>query len=122
MPRPKPDAFLLACPSRALFSRIAEKWTLLAIAALEDAPLRFGVLRRRLEGISAKMLSQTLRNLEREGLVRRSVLATRPLAVDYALTPLGRELAQEVRALKAWSERRFARVDAAQARYDARHA
>jgi DNA-binding HxlR family transcriptional regulator len=117
LPTPGPDAFLAICPSRGLFARIAEKWTLLALVALEQSPLRFGALRRRLEGVSQKMLSQTLRNLERDGLIRREVLDARPLAVEYSLTESGRSLAPHVRHLKAWAENHFQNVEVANAEH-----
>ena len=102
-----PDAFLRACPSRALLTRIAEKWTLLILVALEDGPTRFGALRRRVEGISQKMLTQTLRGLERDGLVSRTLYDEMPLRVEYALTARGRSLPPLAAAIKAWTEANF---------------
>ncbi|MEM9795411.1 MAG: helix-turn-helix domain-containing protein [Pseudomonadota bacterium] len=104
---PEPDAFRLACPSRDLFIRLAEKWTLLAIPALADGPLRFGALRRRLEGVTQKMLTQTLRKLEADGLVDRALYDEMPLRVEYSLTPKGRALLPHVAALKLWAEENF---------------
>jgi DNA-binding HxlR family transcriptional regulator len=99
-----PDVFVEACPSRQVLARVGEKWTLMSVVALADAPLRFGALQRRLEGVSRKVLSQTLRNLESDGLLSRQVVERRPLHVTYTLTPLGRSLVPLALALKAWSE------------------
>lgn len=100
-----PDAFLRLCPSRGVLARIGEKWTALALAALKDGPMRFGALLRRLEGISQKMLSQTLRNLEQDGLVTRRLYDERPLRVEYSLTGRGADLVPIILDLKAWAER-----------------
>ena len=83
------DAYLAPCPSRLLLDRISDKWVTLVICSLEDGPQRFSELSRRLAGVSQKMLTQTLRTLERDGLVTRTVTASVPVRVDYALTPLG---------------------------------
>lgn len=99
-----PDAFLRLCPSRDLLARIGEKWSLLALVALAEGPQRFGALRRRLEGISHKMLTQTLRRLETDGLVARSVEDGRVPAVRYALTARSRDLLPIVADLKRWAE------------------
>ncbi|MFN8829660.1 MAG: winged helix-turn-helix transcriptional regulator [Labrys sp. (in: a-proteobacteria)] len=104
-PASRPDAFLRLCPSRAVMARIGEKWTALSLAALKDGPMRFGALMRRLDGVSQKMLSQTLRNLERDGLITRHVHDERPLRVDYELTDRGADLVPIILALKAWAER-----------------
>jgi len=117
-PEPAPDAFIAACPSRGLIARLGEKWALLAIIALADEPVRFGALKRRLEGISAKMLGQTLRTLERDGLVE----ATRPIAVDYRLTRRGDDLLPLARSLKRWAETHLADIEADNRRYDEREA
>ncbi|MEL6465637.1 MAG: helix-turn-helix domain-containing protein [Pseudomonadota bacterium] len=103
----EPDAFLKVCPSRDLFVRLAEKWTMLAIVALEDEPVRFGALRRRLEGVTQKMLTQTLRKLERDRLVQRKMYDEMPLRVEYSLTARGRSLLPIIASLKAWSEENF---------------
>jgi len=104
----EPDAFVAECPSRALFGRIAEKWTLLVVVALADGPLRFGALKRRVEGISQKMLSQTLRKLEGDGLVVRTLVDERPLKVEYRLSDAGQELLTLVRPFKRWAETHYA--------------
>ncbi len=102
-----PDAFMKACPSRALFSRLSEKWTLLAIVALADGPQRFGAVRRRLEGVTQKVLTQTLRKLEADGLISRKIYDEMPLRVEYTLTDRGRNLLPFVEDMKAWTERNF---------------
>jgi DNA-binding HxlR family transcriptional regulator len=117
--KPAPDAFLKACPSRLVLSRIGEKWTLMAVVALADNPLRFGELLRRLEGVSQKMLSQTLRNLNRDGLLRRTAYDVMPLRVEYALTPMGQSLVPLACSLKAWAEQNLARIETGNRRYDA---
>ena len=99
-----PDAFLKVCPSRGVLARVGQKWTVLAMVALQDAPMRFGDIRRRLEGVSQKMLTQTLRAMERDGLIERNVYDERPLRVEYALSPLARTLLPLVVALKGWAE------------------
>ncbi|OIV35308.1 transcriptional regulator [Mangrovactinospora gilvigrisea] len=96
------DVFGLMCPGRAVFTLLANKWTGLAINALADGPARFGDLRRRLEGISPKVLTQTLRRLEENGLVRREVFAEVPPRVEYALTPLGEGALEPLAALRTW--------------------
>ena len=103
----EPDAFFKVCPSRHLFVRLAEKWTMLAIVALADEPVRFGALRRRLEGVTQKMLTQTLRKLEADGLVKRKIYDEMPLRVEYSLTARGRSLLPIIAALKTWSEENF---------------
>jgi DNA-binding HxlR family transcriptional regulator len=103
----RPDAFLKNCPSRDLFARLSEKWALLSIAALAEGPLRFGALRRQLEGVTQKMLTQTLRKLESDGLIKRQVFDEMPLRVEYSLTERGWDLMPLVKKLKAWAERNF---------------
>jgi len=99
-----PDAFLKVCPSRIVLARVGQKWTVLTMVALQDSPQRFGDIRRRLEGVSQKMLTQTLRAMERDGLVERCLYDERTVRVEYALSPLGRTLLPLVIALKAWAE------------------
>ncbi|WP_460942607.1 winged helix-turn-helix transcriptional regulator [Okibacterium endophyticum] len=93
------DVFARDCPSRAVFDDITSKWASLALLALLEGTYRFNALRRRVEGVSEKMLSQTLRVLERDGLVVREVIDVIPARVEYELTPLGRDVAQKLRAL-----------------------
>lgn len=88
---------------RAVLDRVGEKWSILAIRMLGERPHRFNELRRALEGITQRMLTLTLRSLERDGLVTRTVTPTIPPSVEYALTPLGRSLRQPIDALTAWA-------------------
>lgn len=111
---PAPDPYLAACPSRALLARLGEKWSALALVELEAGPRRFGELQRRLQGVSQKMLTQTLRHLERDGLLQRTLLSDRPIQVSYALTPLGQSLAPILRALKDWVRVHYLQVAALQ--------
>ena len=97
------DAFVVGCPTRTVLDHVMSKWAPLLIAALSDGrPLRWSELRRRAEGISEKMLAQTLRTLEQDGLVHRRALAVVPPHVEYSLTPLGEELADRLVPLLAW--------------------
>jgi DNA-binding HxlR family transcriptional regulator len=114
----RPDAFIAECPSRAILIRLGEKWALLAISALVLGPQHFGALRRRLEGVSQKMLTQTLRSLERDGLVHRQVIDARPIRVEYSLTPLGRDFAGHAIALKEWIEAHLRPIKRRQDFYD----
>lgn len=86
------DAFDSNCPTRAVLDHVTSKWAVLVLAALAESPLRFSALRRRISGVSEKMLSQTLRTLEADGFVARDVAPTTPPQVTYSLTPLGDEL------------------------------
>ncbi|WP_299671257.1 helix-turn-helix domain-containing protein [uncultured Tateyamaria sp.] len=97
-------SFAKVCPSRQFFARSAEKWTLLAIVALADGSERFCALRRRLDGVTQKMLTQTLRKLEADGLVHREPFDEMPLRVEYSLTDRGADLLPHIRALKVWAE------------------
>ena len=122
MPRrsltPAPDAFVRICPSREVLARMGEKWTTLALVALNNGPMRFGALHRKLEGISQKMLSQTLRNLERDGLLTRTVKDLRPLSVEYALTARVEMLVPIVIALKAWAEANLQVIEKSNVSFD----
>lgn len=115
------DVFEPLCPTRDLLDRIADKWTVLLLTTLDSGPARFNGLKRRIGGVSQKMLSQTLRQLERDGLVTRTVEATTmPVAVTYALTPLGGTLVSALRPMIDWAEERMPDVRAARETYDAR--
>ncbi len=103
----------------ATLARVGDKWSMMTIVSLEDGSLRFGELRRRI-GISQKMLTSTLRGLERDGYVTRTVTPSRVLHVDYRLTEMGREVLGPVRALAAWALGRIDRIEAARRRYDQR--
>lgn len=114
------DVFARDCTSRRTLESITGKWGVLALVALREGAYRFNALRRRVDGVSEKMLAQTLQTLERDGLVHREVLATIPARVEYTLTPLGSEIADQLRVLVELLEARVPRVAAAQAEYDAR--
>jgi DNA-binding HxlR family transcriptional regulator len=130
------DAFLAACPSRKLLDRISDKWVTLILAALgsdgshqpgadcagEPRSMRYSELLRLLAGVSQKMLTQTLRSLERDGLITRTATPTVPVTVSYELTDLGLSLHQMMRGLKAWAEMHMDDVLANRATYDARTA
>src|SRR5512145_3007998 len=91
------------CPTRVVLDRIADKWTVLVLGLLDGGPRRFSDLQRRIDGISQKMLTQTLRELERDGLISRTVYPVVPPHVEYALTPLGRTLHSTIQALVTWT-------------------
>jgi DNA-binding HxlR family transcriptional regulator len=117
------DAFLASCPSRQLLDRISDKWVSLILAALGgDGPrqMRYSELSRKLAGVSQKMLTQTLRSLERDGLLTRTVTPTVPVTVTYELTDLGRSLQQVIRGIKAWAEAHMDEVLANREEYDTR--
>ncbi len=116
---PRSDVFNADCPCRPILDRVADKWTALVMGALEPGTRRFQELRREVGGVSQKMLTQTLRGLERDGLVSRRVYATVPPKVEYTLTPLGRGLTEPLGALRRWVEAHRDAILAAQARYDA---
>ena len=127
------DAFLAGCPSRQLLDRISDKWVALILAALgSDGPhpgadcvgeprsMRYSELSRRLAGVSQKMLTQTLRSLERDGLVTRTVTPTVPVTVTYELTDLGLSLHHVMRGIKVWAEAHMDEVLANREQYDNR--
>jgi len=114
---PPPNVYAEACPSRAILELIADKWTLLILPALKRGPVRNGDLMRLIEGVSQKMLTQTLRELERNGLVSRIDYGEIPPRVEYALTDLGRSLADAVRKLDCWAEAHIPQVMAARAEF-----
>jgi DNA-binding HxlR family transcriptional regulator len=127
------DAFLASCPSRQLLDRISDKWVALVLAALGgDGPhpgedcvggprsMRYSELSRRLAGVSQKMLTQTLRSLERDGVLTRTVTPTVPVTVTYELTDLGLSLYDVMRDIKAWAEAHMDEVLANREQYDTR--
>ena len=128
------DAFVAACPSRKLLDRISDKWVTLILAALgsdsahqpgaycagEPRVMRYSELQRLLAGVSQKMLTQTLRSLERDGLVSRTAVPTVPVTVSYELTDLGLSLYEMMRGLKAWAEVNMDDVLANRQTYDTR--
>jgi DNA-binding HxlR family transcriptional regulator len=116
------DVFARNCPSRHVLKDVSHAWGSLTLAALYEGTFRFNELRRRVDGVSEKMLSQTLHALERDGLVHRRSQQTNPPRVDYCLSPLGREVAERLRALIDLLEGRLPEVLVAQQEYDAREA
>jgi DNA-binding HxlR family transcriptional regulator len=110
--------FVRACPTSKLLNRIGDKWVTLLLAALSDGPLRYGELSRAVPGASQKMLTQSLRGLERDGLLVRTVTPTVPVRVDYELTSLGRSLLPVMAAVKHWAEEHIVDIHASRERYD----
>ncbi|HEV7304628.1 helix-turn-helix domain-containing protein [Ensifer sp.] len=119
-PTSVPDVFDPTCSSRHALELIAGKWPMLIISALEEGPMRNAALMRRLGDVSQKMLTQTLKELERNGLVIRKDMKTVPPHVEYSLSPVGRSLSETLLVLDRWAETHFATLDAARERYDAR--
>lgn len=109
-----------ACRAREVLDLVADKWSLHVVAMLGDGPLRFTELRRVVEGISQRMLTVTLRGLERDGVLTRTVRQVMPPNVSYALTPLGASLLDIVTPLISWSTENLPRIDAARAAFDQR--
>ncbi len=104
---------------REVLNRVGEKWSVPLVGLLGDRPMRFNELKRAIEGVSQRMLTLTLRGLERDGLLTRTVFPTVPPRVDYALTPLGRSLLEPVSALGQWAIKHKRQIAEAQQRYDA---
>jgi DNA-binding HxlR family transcriptional regulator len=116
-----PNAYSADCPTRQILDRVGDKWAVLILLLLREQPVRFNQLRRSIEGISQKMLSQVLKSLERDGLIRRRAIATVPVTVEYSITPLGLTLAAAVDPLRDWAESHLKEVLVSQRRYDAQH-
>ena len=112
------NAYSADCPTRQILDRVGDKWAVLILLLVRDEPMRFNALRRTIEGISQKMLSQVLKSLERDGLIKRRAIATVPVTVEYSITPLGATLAVAVDPLRDWAERNLKEVLNAQRRYD----
>ncbi|WP_199513341.1 winged helix-turn-helix transcriptional regulator [Nucisporomicrobium flavum] len=115
-----PDVYARDCASRQVLDRIGDAWSVLIVGALKDGSLRYTELAKRIPGVSPKMLTQTLRGLERDGLVTRTVHPVVPPRVDYTLTTLGQSLLGLVNALKEWAETHIGDVIDAREAYDAR--
>jgi DNA-binding HxlR family transcriptional regulator len=114
------NPYASACPTRQLIDRIADKWTVLVLGLLHREPMRFNQLRKSIEGLSQKMLSQVLKGLERDGLVHREAFATVPVTVEYSITPLGATLVGTLDVLRTWAEQNMAQIMVAQSEYDGR--
>lgn len=107
------------CPSRTVLRHLTDRWTPLIVTVLSDGgPVRFSDLRRTIQGISPKVLTETLRSLERDGLVRREVTASSPPRVDYSLTPLGASIVEPLTAVREWAETHVGEVVAHREAYD----
>jgi DNA-binding HxlR family transcriptional regulator len=115
------DVFARGCTSRPVLQHVTGRWGVLALVGLAAGPVRFNALRRRIDGVSEKMLAQTLQALERDGFVLRDVQASIPPRVEYRLTPLGERTAERLRGLVELLEDSMVEVTAAQEAYDARH-
>ena len=114
----KYDVYAENCPTRLLLDHIADKWTALVLWKISREPVRFNQLRRDAEGISTKVLSQTLKRLRRDGLILREVFPTVPVTVEYSITPLGRTLSEKLSTITEWAEANIDAVLAAQDRFD----
>lgn len=115
---PDPDpVYRSDCPSRAILDQIADKWSMMTLAVLRE-PRRFNAIKRRLDGISQRVLTQTLRKLERNGMITRTVVAGRTLAVEYARTPLGESLQRPFSELYDWTVANMAQIQQHRRRYD----
>jgi DNA-binding HxlR family transcriptional regulator len=117
---PEPEAVPSTCRLRTVLGRIGDKWAIYIVDRLGDGPRRFSELHRGIDGITGRMLTVTLRGLERDGIVTRTVHATVPPRVDYDLTPLGRTLLVTIGQLVAWADEHIGEIEAARADYDAR--
>ncbi len=117
---PKGDVarFSSECPSRVLFDQISDKWSMMVLTVLGGGPTRFNAIKRRLEGVTQKSLTQCLRRLERNGLVARRVIPASPIAVEYALTPLGQSLLPPFKALYRWTLDSLPEVERARQDFD----
>lgn len=113
------DAFIRSCPTNQLLDRISDKWVSLVVCALSPGPMRYSELARKIAGVSPKMLTQTLRSLERDGILARTVTPAVPVRVDYELTPLGNSLSLLLAGVKDWAETHIEEVHEARERYDA---
>ena len=110
--------FDVNCPSRLLFDQIADKWSMMVLTVLNQGPMRFNAIKRHLEGVTQKALTQCLRRLERNGLVSRRVISSRPVAVEYEITPLGRSLQAPFTAIYVWTLANLDEVEDARAAFD----
>ncbi|MBY2907696.1 winged helix-turn-helix transcriptional regulator [Rhizobium leguminosarum] len=112
-----PD-FNVDCPSRLIFEQIADKWSMMVITVLDAGPVRFNGIKRRLEGVTQKSLTQCLRRLERNGLIERRVIPVSPVAVEYELTDLGRSLQPRLLSVYSWTVEMMQEIEAARQQFD----
>jgi DNA-binding HxlR family transcriptional regulator len=118
---PKPNVYNTACPSQSILALVGGKWSMLIVCSLRAGPKRTHEIKRRLEGVSSKMLTQTLRELERHGIVARRDYAEVPPRVEYSLTPLGGSLAGLVNEIENWVTANYSRMIGVVRRYDGAH-
>lgn len=111
--------FVVDCPTRPILDQISDKWSMMVLTVLEE-PTRFNEIKRQLEGVTQRVLTQTLRRLERNGMLQRRVLATSPVGVEYSLTPLGESFREPFTRLYEWTLEHSDEVQQAQEAYDAR--
>jgi DNA-binding HxlR family transcriptional regulator len=116
----KPNIYDPKCPTRVVLDRIGDKWTALVVLVLLDGPLRFGQVRSAIGGVAPKVLTQTLRRLERDGIVTRRAFVEIPPRVEYELTQLGRSLEKPIREIASWAEGNLTRIERARKLYDRR--
>lgn len=120
MPPEVDPIFFADCAARSFFDQVANKWSVMILTLLAERPARFNEMKRRLQGVTHKALTQALRRLERNGLIQRKVLATSPIAVEYAITQLGRTLQVPFGAVYDWSIQHLEDIEEAQRSYDSR--
>ena len=118
--RARSDHFSVDCPSRLLIDQIADKWSMMVLVVLDAGPMRFNGIKRHLEGVTQKALTQCLRRLERNGIVSRRVIPVSPVAVEYEITPLGRSLQAPFKALYDWTLSHLDDVELARRAFDGR--
>ncbi|RYG69305.1 transcriptional regulator [bacterium] len=114
------QVFSATCPGRILLEQIGDKWSVLILAALNDGPLRFNAIKRSLEGVTQKALTQSLRRLERNGIIERRVIPVSPVGVEYEITPLGRTLDQFFLTLYGWTAEHLPELEKARQEFDSR--
>lgn len=122
MNEPEWDPYDRNCPSRQVLDRVGDRWSVLVVGALTQGPQRFSELAKTVDGVSQKMLTQTLRGLERDGLVARTIFAQIPPRVEYELTASGRSLSEPMLALEEWTKANMPRIVTAREAYDGAHA
>lgn len=115
---PDCEHFHVDCPSRLLFDQVADKWSVMVLTVLDAGPMRFNGIKRHLEGVTQKALTQCLRRLERNGLVSRRVIPVSPVGVEYSITPLGRSLQLPFNALYGWMIANLGAVEEARRSFD----
>lgn len=119
---PECQHFAVDCPSRLLIDQIADKWSMMVLAVLDAGPMRFNGIKRHLEGVTQKALTQCLRRLERNGMLSRRVIQASPIGVEYEITPLGRSLQGPLKSLYAWTMDNLDQVEVARRTFDGRAA